>query len=147
MAEFERKEKYEGVWNGTNVSFNRVQFGKRLTDDECEALCRGEDVTITGLKSKTGSTYGIIGRLAHKTYNGRAYIGVDRVGWADRDPSQKRGVPSKLCGHEFTEAERAALEAGTVVHVDGMVGKSGKTFSADLKYDPATDKIDFGFGK
>jgi len=146
MAEFEKKEKYEGIWQGVNIAFNRVQFGRRLTDAECEALCRDEDVELRGLVAKSGSTYGIMGHLARKEYNGHPYIGVDRVGWLERDPSEKRGVPAKLCGHVFTAEEKAALESGQKVHVDGMVGKFGKPFSADLTYDRNTDKIDFGFG-
>lgn len=143
MAEFEKKEKYEGTWRGANVAFNRVQFGKRLTDAECAALCRDEDVEILGLRSKAGKEYGIVGHLAHLSYNGHDYIGVERIGWAN---SGKRGVPAKLCGHEFTKDEVAALEAGKVLHVDGLVSKAGKTFSADLSYDGAADKVNFSFG-
>lgn len=148
MADYEKKEKFEGTWRGANVSFNRTFRGKRLTDAECEALCRDEDVTIRGLVGKTGNTYGVIGHLDHMEYNGYQYVGVRQVDWAPRDPNEKRGIPAKLCGHEFTPEEKAALQAGNILHAEGLVSaKTGKTFAADLRYDEAQDKIIFDFGK
>ena len=40
---------------------NRTFRGKRLSDDECARLCAGEEIEITGLKSQSGSEYGVIG--------------------------------------------------------------------------------------
>lgn len=147
MADFERVERYEGTWNGRKVSFKRVQRGRRLTDAECEALCRGEEVELPGLVGKSGKVYGIVARLADLEYEGRPYVGLEQLRFMDRDPSAKRGVPASLCGHTFTAAEKAALESGQAVHVDGMTSKKGSTFSADLTYDAAADKINFGFGR
>ena len=142
MADFVQKEKYEGVWNGRDVRFNRVWRGHRLTDKECEALCNGDTIDIDGLKSqKTGNSYGVRARLADLEYDGHPYVGLEQVGF------MKRGVPQEFLGHKFTEDERIMLEAGKDVKVDGLNSKKnpGKTFSAKLRYDEAEDRIVMDF--
>ena len=72
-------DKYNGTWNGIAVSFNRTFRGKELTDDQCRDLCEGKEISITGLTSKSGSTYGIMGKLGYLEYEGNKYIGVEQI--------------------------------------------------------------------
>lgn len=137
MAE---KEKYEGTWNGKQVKFNREYAGHRFTDEECEALCRGEEIEVLGLVSaKTGNTYGVKGRLSEQEYNGHKFIGFERTGFADS--GSKDGVPSSWCGHKFTDDEIKSLESGCEIFVENLKSKKGSTFSANLKYDKDEKKI------
>lgn len=99
MATYETKEKYTGTWNGKPVSFTRTWSGHRFTDAECEALCRGEVLSLTGLKKKDGGTFNASGSLAEQTYNGHKF-----VGFALRDDV----VPDEWCQHKFTEDEKYA---------------------------------------
>jgi DNA topoisomerase-3 len=78
-SQFPQKEKYSGKFNGKDVSFNRSWGGHRFTDDECEALLRGEEITITGLTSKSGSTYGVKGKLKKQSFNGNPFYGFDKT--------------------------------------------------------------------
>lgn len=137
------KEYCEGAWNGKNVKFNRVFRGHRFTDEECEALLAGEEIEVTGLKSKTGSEYGVKGKLSNLEYNGRKYVGFEQLGfvggngggqrdgyvsgnWNGRDVSFKR----EWGGHTFTDAEVSDLLAGKTIEIPNMKAKSGNTYTA-----------------
>lgn len=131
---FEEKEKYEGTWNGKHVKFSRTWGGYRFTDEECEALCNGDEIEIFGLKSKAGKEYGVRGKLSEQSYNGHKYVGFKNMGFAN-----KPGVPDSWCKHEFTAEEKTQLEAGVVVHIDGAVSKKGNVFSCDVIYGERED--------
>lgn len=141
MATFEQKEKYTGIWNGKEVSFNRTFRGKRLSDDECARLCAGEEIEITGLKSQSGSEYGVIGALANLTYNGHKYVGVEQKGFV-----QNKGIPAVWCGHVFTEDEKILMQQGNAVELSDCVSKkTGKTFSCRMSW-TADDGLKPEFG-
>lgn len=132
MADFAPKEKFAGVWSGMPVSFNRVFRGRRVEDDECEALCRGETVTLGGIRGKNGE-YAADVRLNNLEYNGHKYVGIEFVGFASRGG---RGVPDAWCGHRFSDAERQTLQAGGAVKVTDAVSKrTGKKFACRLTWD------------
>lgn len=136
------KEKYNGTWNGKNVSFTREWSGHRFTDDECEALCRGEEIEITDcVSAKTGKTFGVHGNLAKQKFNGHSYVGFQSLGFLNGNGNSKSGknIPASWCQHTFTDDEIAALEAGTEIYVQGLVSKANKVFSAYISYG-MTDK-------
>lgn len=133
-GKFEEKEKYEGTWQGKPVKFTRTWGGHRFTDEECEALCNGDEIEVFGLKSKAGKEYGIVGKLSEQTYNGHKFVGFERLGFAN-----KQGVPDSWCKHEFTEEEKLQLEAGTKVHIEGAISKKGNVFSCDVIYGERED--------
>jgi DNA topoisomerase-3 len=132
--DFEKKEKYQGVWKGDTVSFTRTWGGHRFTDEECAALCRGEEIEVHGLKSAKGTTYGITGKLAQLSYNGNSYVGFERTGFAS-----KTGVPDSWCGHDFTDEEKETLENGGTVMLDGCLSKKGNIFSCEVSYGTRED--------
>lgn len=123
-----QKAKYEGTWKRKKVSFNREWGGHTFTDEECERLCNGEEIEITGLVSKKGNTYGVKGKLAKQKYNGHEYVGFLKTGFADA------GVPDEYCKHRFSDQEKADLNAGKTIYVDGMVSSAGNVFGANVSY-------------
>lgn len=133
-GKFEEKEKYEGTWNGKSVKFTRTWGGHRFTDEECKALCDGDEIEVFGLKSKAGKEYGVKGKLSEQSYNGHKFVGFERTGFAN-----KPGVPDSWCKHEFTAEEKTQLEAGTVVHIEGAVSKKGNVFDCDVIYGERED--------
>lgn len=132
------KEKYEGMWNGKLVKFNRVWGGYRFTDEECEALLGGQEISIHGLKSKNGNTYGVKGRLSDMEYNGHSYVGFDKTGFADTKPGT---VPDAWCGHVFTSEEKSKLLGGESIYCKNLKSKAGKLFNATLTFDFSESKI------
>lgn len=131
---FEQKEKVSGVWQGNPVSFNRIWGGHRFTDDEVNALLAGKEITILGLKTKNGGTYGVKGELANLEFKGSKFVGFNRTGFVVEDK-----VPDKWCGHVFTEDEKIMLEQGLEVYVENAVSKKGSQFSCNVKYDIKED--------
>lgn len=128
MADYADKEYWEGQWNGRQVRFNRSFRGKRLTDEECRRLCDGETIDIPGLVAKSGSKYGVRGKLADLEYNGKKYVGVEQDGFLET-------IPDQWCGHTFTEDERTLLEMGKKVELTDAVSKrTGKTFSCKVSW-------------
>lgn len=63
------REMYHGSWNGRDVMFPRVFRGHRFTEEECATLCRGEALTVRGLRWK-GTSYDVVGRLMERVYTG-----------------------------------------------------------------------------
>lgn len=123
------KEKAEGIWNGQEVKFNRTWSGHRFTDEEVDKLLAGEEIEVLGLVSAKGNTYGVKGKLAAQDYNGHSFIGFQRTGFAD-----VKKVPDKWCGHKFTEDEKARLEMGNKIHIDGAISKKGNVFACDVTF-------------
>lgn len=132
------KEKYEGMWNGKLVRFNRVWNSYRFTDEECEALLNGQEISIYGLKSKNGNTYGVKGKLSDLEYNGHAYVGFDKTGFAG---TKSGTVPDAWCGHVFTSEEKSKLLGGESIYCKNLKSKAGKLFNATLTFDFGESKI------
>ena len=130
------KERYEGTWNNKPVKFVRAFSGRRFTDDECEALCRGETLHLKGLISKKGSEYDVVGKLQEQAFTNAEGKEIKYVGFkAEFEDS----VPKKWCEHVFTEDERILLEAGKEVYIEGFVSKKGNVFAANVRYDYIED--------
>lgn len=127
-----QKEKYEGKWKGKIVSFSREWGGHRFTDEECEKLCAGEEIVVEGLKSKDGKDYAITGKLDNCSYNGHKYVGFQRTGFAN---TMQKGIPDAWCQHVFTDDEKALLECGQTVDIEGAISKKGNIFSCSVKWD------------
>lgn len=83
MADYEQKPKYEGIWaeNGENVKFNRVWGTNEngdpyeISDEDCEKLLNGEEVTLKGLVSKKGDMYDVTGKLKKGSFKGHEFVG------------------------------------------------------------------------
>lgn len=131
MATTQQAERYAGTWKGKPVSFKREFRGRRLTDAECDVLLNGGEIEISGLKAKSGSTYGVIVRLNNLEYNGHKYVGIEQIGFANND----KGVPDKWCEHKFTDDEKTLLEAGKAVELTGCVSKKGNTFDCTVTWE------------
>jgi len=78
-TQYPQKEKYNGKLKGKDVSFNRTWGGHTFTDQECQDLCDGKEITVTGLKSTSGSTYGVKGKLKKQSFKGKEFYGFDKT--------------------------------------------------------------------
>lgn len=125
-------ERYEGMWNGKKVRFKKEWSGYHFTDEECEALCNGEKITIEAVSKKTGKPFSCQGKLEYKEFNGKKYVGFS-------PEFNTGGVPKLWCGHTFTPTEYDALSNGKEIFVKGLVGKKGVPFDAYLWYGEGDD--------
>lgn len=143
-------DRCSGVWNGKQVSFKKEWGGHTFTDDECTRLLNGEEIEITGLTSKTGSTYGVKGKLSELSYNGHNYVGFEKTGFAGNSNSGGSQYPQKekytgkfkgkdvsfnrsWGGHRFTDEECEKLCNGEEITITGLTSKSGSTYGVKGK--------------
>lgn len=68
----EEREYYEGIKDGKPVRFPRKWNVHRFTDEECEALLRGESVSFTAVK-KDGKKFRAKGGLSESEYHGKKH--------------------------------------------------------------------------
>lgn len=127
-------DRCKGEWNGKEISFKKEFRGHVFTDAECEALLAGKEITIEGLKSSKGSTYGVYGKLAEQKYNGRKYVGFEQLGFAGSKSKSGSKIPDEWCHHKFTDDEKTLLERGETIFVEGCVSKKGSVFSCKVKF-------------
>lgn len=126
-----KKEKYTGTWKRKEVTFSREWNGHYFTDEECEKLCKGEEIIVSGLVAKSGKEYAVVGKLANLTFNGNKYVGFERTGFANSNTSK---IPDEWCQHKFTEQEKKLLESGQQIELKGCVSKAGKSFNAKVRW-------------
>lgn len=135
-------ERFTGTWKGQEVSPKREWSGHRFTDQECEDLLAGKEITIEAVSAKTGRTFKCKGKLSNQTYNGKKFVGFERTEFVNDGSAGNANGPDGWCKHTFTEKERTALLAGKTVKCKSFVGKSGKKFGAEVKWDAANKKIE-----
>ena len=143
----------EGTWRRKKVKFKRTWGGHRFTDEEVADLLAGKEIDVLGLKSKTGKTYGVRGKLAIQNYQGRKFVGFTSVGFIGEDGKVQassgkssssdyaegewngRHVKFKRVwgGHKFTDAEVKKLLDGKTITLKNLKNKAGKTYSVKGK--------------
>lgn len=64
----------EGTWRKKKIRFKRSWGGHRFTDQECQTLLAGGEVSFPA-KSKAGNDYTAVGKLEEQTFNGRKFVG------------------------------------------------------------------------
>ena len=122
---------YYGVWNGQEeIKFKRIFMGYRFTDEECEALLSGGNVSFTGTFAD-GRSSQVVGRLERqKTESGIEYVGI-KPSFPPRDgyvrgvfKGQEVNVKGSWSDHTFTDDEMAKLFAGETITID-FTSKNG----------------------
>ena len=144
MSDVVRKERYSGTFNGQRVSFNRIFRKRRLSDDDCEALLRGESIRVYDLVNKEGKRYAVKATLQHKT-GIDAQSGNTYTFFAPDMTEFIPNIPRRFCQHDFTDEEYAQLVAGKSVHCDDFVNKKGETFSSSLHWGYNAERESDGF--
>jgi DNA topoisomerase-3 len=78
------KEKFEGKFGKKQISFNRTWSGHTFTDEECEKLLAGEEITVTAVSSKSGKEFTCYGKLEQQTFNGNKFYGFKSLGFVNQ---------------------------------------------------------------
>jgi hypothetical protein len=150
-------ERYNGVWalTGTSISFKREWSGVVFTDEQCEALLKGDVIEFKAISKNTGKPYTAKGSLAEQEYNGRKYIGFkadfSRGSSNDKKPPDKttteksnadryKGVWKKTgetvsfkrewSGIVFTDKQCKDLLNGRIITFEVTSKKTGKPYIA-----------------
>lgn len=79
------ENRYAGEFNGIPISFNRIWSGHYFSDDECEALCRGENIEFDYV-NKNGKQSHVKGSLDFDVYHNKPIVKFT-PDWAKKDSS------------------------------------------------------------
>lgn len=146
MTGYLNDDRIKGIWNGTEVSIKKSWAGHEWTKEEIENLFAGKDVTVTGLKSSNGDSYGVIGRLAEQIYQGKKYIGFKKIASLSEDGVQKDvdrvtgtfrnktiSIKTSWNGHTWSDDELKQLFAGKEITVYGFKSKDNNEYGVTGK--------------
>lgn len=126
--QYPKKDKYTGVWQGDEVSFNKEWGGHKFTDEECALLCAGKTISIDCV-SKEGKKYSCKGYLAEQEMIGDDKKKHKFIGFRRLDE-----IPEEWCHHRFTQEERDALAEGESIPITAHSDAKGVDFSCEVSW-------------
>ncbi|KAB4253882.1 DUF3945 domain-containing protein [Bacteroides uniformis] len=112
--------------------------GVQLTAEDREQLRAGKAVFIENMVSRKGEEFSSFVKLDLET--GRPSYSRTLDGFSER---QEFKVPVELWGVTLTATQRAGLQDGKAVLIEGMKGFDGKTFSQYAKVNYNQGRIDY----
>jgi hypothetical protein len=112
--------------------------GVTLTADDREQLREGKPVFIENMVNRKGEEYSAFVKLDLET--GRPQYSKTPDGFNER-PAFK--IPAEIWQVTLTATQRAGLQDGKAVHVQGMKGFDGKLFDSYVKVNYNQGKLDY----
>jgi hypothetical protein len=112
--------------------------GVTLTAEDREQLRAGKPVFIENMVNRKGEEYSAFVKLDLET--GRPQYSKTPDGFTER-PEFK--IPAEVWGVTLSATQRAGLQDGKAVLVEGMKGYDGKAFSSYLKVNQNQGKLDY----
>ena len=109
-----------------------------LTSEDRETLRKGGVVFLENMINRRGEEFSSFVRLDMTTGNPQYSRTPDGF-----DERQAPRIPTEVYGHAFTGEERARLQDGKAILVEGMKGRGGKEFSSYIKVNPNTDTLNY----
>lgn len=112
--------------------------GVQLTADDRQQLREGKPVFIENMVNQKGEEYSSFVKLDLET--GKPQYSKTPDGFTER-PGFK--IPAEVWGVTLTATQRAGLQDGKAVLVEGMKGYDGKEFNSFLKVNRNQGKLDY----
>ena len=109
-----------------------------LTSEDRETLRKGGVVFLENMINRRGEEFSSFVRLDMTTGNPQYSRTPDGF-----DERQAPRIPTEVYGHAFTGEERARLQDGKAILVEGMKGRGGKEFSSYIKVNPNTGTLNY----
>lgn len=112
--------------------------GVKLTEQQISLLSEGKPVHVKNMTSNAGNTFS-------------SYVMVNAekrsLEFVQIKPNIVENINemTSLNGALISEEERKILSEGGSVFIEGMTARDGRTYSANIKYDPETKKIKYDF--
>ena len=126
-----------GVWNGEEIKFKRSFMNYAFTDEDCDRLLAGEDISFT-VQGEKGPMQ-VSGKLERqKAPNGAEYVGIKarfplREGYVRGTfKGETVTIKGSWSDHTFTDDELKRLFAGETIAIN-YTQKSGKEDNANGK--------------
>lgn len=122
----------KGIWNGVEISFNKMFMGEAFTDSELKMLFDGQEVSV--VREKNGAKQTISGSIIKDVYKGRDVYkfnpkfpkreGYITCVWNGKEMSYK----GEFMKHVFTDNENDLLIQGKKIVFTGTT-KTGKSMT------------------
>lgn len=112
--------------------------GVKLTGDERDTLRRGEPIFLDGMVNRKGEEFSSYVKIDTES-------GIPSYAKKPDDFAQKTNfkIPAEVWGVTLNVQQRAQLQDGKAVLVEGMKGFDGKEFSSYLKVNNSQGKLDY----
>lgn len=144
-----QRETFSVMVDGVNKEVNRSYSGHRFTDDEVARLIKGEEISLTGLTSKSGTKYDAVGKLGWGEIEGQKYYGFIRKMSQQSSQQAENRVQGTFkgkqisfkrvwSGHKFTDEEIVRLLNGETIAFSALSQKTGSTYMASGKLSQQT---------
>lgn len=112
--------------------------GVKLTAEDRQMLSEGKPVFLEDMVSRRGEVFSSFVKLDMKT--GIPNYSRTPDGFTERAEVR---IPAELWGVKLTAAQRAELQSGKAVLVEGMTGFDGKPFSQYVKVNQNRGRLDY----
>lgn len=112
--------------------------GVELTGDERETLRRGTPIFLDGMVNRKGEEFSSY--IKADTQTGKLSYAKEPDGFAQ---VEKFKIPAEVWGVTLNTTQRAQLQDGKAVLIEGMKGYDGKEFSSYVKVNANQSKLDY----
>lgn len=112
--------------------------GVKLTGEERDNLREGRTIFLNGMVSRKGEEFSSFIRADLET--GRLSYAKTMDGFELREQFK---IPAEIWGHTLSATERAQLQDGKAVLIDGLKGYDGKTFAQYVRANFNTGRLDY----
>lgn len=112
--------------------------GVELTGEERDTLRRGTPIFLDNMVNKKGDEFSSYVKIDTET--GKINYAKEPDGFAQREQFK---IPAEIFGVTLNVTQRAQLQDGKAVLVEGMKGFDGKEFSSYLKVNANQGKLDY----
>lgn len=112
--------------------------GVKLTAEDRQQLSEGKAIFLENMVNRRGEEFSSFVKLDMKT--GIPNYSRTPDGFTERAEVK---IPTELWGAKLTAAQRAGLQSGKAVLVEGMTGYDGKPFSQYVKVNQNRGRLDF----
>ena len=124
--------------NDREIYVPKVIAGARLTEQDRQELREGKAVFVENMLTRSGEERSAFVKLDLKT--GQPSYSQTQNGFTERQEFQ---VPQEIWGVKLNAAQRAGLQSGKAVLVEGMTGFDGKRFSSYVKVNQRQGFLDY----
>ena len=120
--------------------------GVQLSEQQQKELSEGKSVWVEGMISKKGNEFSAYLQFNADTKKIEFRFDKEKQNQQQSQSSQQsHEIPKTFRQKPLTEDQRASLQEGKTVYVDGLKDKKGKPYSGYITMNKETGKLDFMF--
>lgn len=120
--------------------------GVKLSDEQKKDLAEGKGVYLEDMKSKKDTLFSATIQINADRRGLEIHFNNNPKQRQSQDPSEEQGeAPKTFRKKELNEDQRASLNEGKTVYVNGLTDRNGKNYNGYITWKPEEGKTDFMF--